>query len=209
MTPPRPVPVEPYFGSFILETLTVGMYGESRNAIREYVQNGFDSIQRATKELKQLKPGTGLIRVIFGEDRDSLTILDNGAGLPVKVAASTLTSVGASRKDYRFDAGFRGIGRLAGIVFTSLVTFRTKAAGETEETRVVFKAAEMRQLMSPGEGNKIQADELLRRCVEINVAQADAAAPPFFEVVLSGFTDPPLECVDPAVMYHSITVMNP
>jgi molecular chaperone HtpG len=209
MTPARPVPVEPYFGSFILETLTVGMYGESRNAIREYVQNGFDSIQRATKELKQLKAGDGLIRVIFGDDRDSLTILDNGAGLPEKVAASTLTSVGASRKDYRVDAGFRGIGRLAGIVFSSLVTFRTKAAGEAEETRVTFKAAQMRELMSPGQGNKIQADELLRRCIEITVAEAEPSAPPFFEVVLSGFSDPPTECVDPDAMRIFLSQVAP
>lgn len=49
-TPPvkqEPVGFTPYFGGFILETLTVGMYGEARNAIREYIQNGFDSIQRA------------------------------------------------------------------------------------------------------------------------------------------------------------------
>ena len=41
------VEFEPYFGGFVLETLTIGMYGEARNAIREYIQNGFDSIQRA------------------------------------------------------------------------------------------------------------------------------------------------------------------
>ena len=32
-----PVAVHPFFGGFVLETLTIGMYGESRNAIREYI----------------------------------------------------------------------------------------------------------------------------------------------------------------------------
>ena len=29
-----PVAFEPFFGGFVLETLTIGMYGEARNAIR-------------------------------------------------------------------------------------------------------------------------------------------------------------------------------
>ena len=48
--PPRPqtlpepavLPISPFFGGSILETLTIGMYGEARNAICEYIQNGFD-----------------------------------------------------------------------------------------------------------------------------------------------------------------------
>ena len=43
MADAKPLKIQPYFGGFVLETLTVGMYGESRNAIREYIQNGFDS----------------------------------------------------------------------------------------------------------------------------------------------------------------------
>lgn len=34
----KPVP-EPLIGSFLLESITTGMYGERKNAIREYVQN--------------------------------------------------------------------------------------------------------------------------------------------------------------------------
>src|SRR5882724_1118973 len=103
MNTSRAVPVQPYFGGFVLETLTVGMYGESRNAIREYVQNGFDSIQRSIHELKLLKPDEGLIHIIFDDDSNGITIRDNGAGLPVSLASQILTSIGASRKDYRSD----------------------------------------------------------------------------------------------------------
>jgi molecular chaperone HtpG len=152
-----PVTFEPFFGGFVLETLTIGMYGEARNAIREYIQNGFDSIQRATHELKLLGPDDGLIEIELAVDRKSLTIRDNGAGLPARTAATVLTRVGASGKSHRKNAGFRGIGRLAGIVFSDTVTFTTKAHGEREQTTVIFKAKAMRAAMAPGKGSKARA----------------------------------------------------
>ena len=63
----------PYFGGFILETLTVGMYGEARNAIREYIQNGFDSILRA-RESGVLTANSGRIVVAMADNKKGLTI---------------------------------------------------------------------------------------------------------------------------------------
>jgi len=77
MAAPRPKTFKPYFGGFLLETLTLGMYGESRNAIREYVQNSFDSIQRAIRELRIIAPADGLIRVIFDDDLKGLSPLNS------------------------------------------------------------------------------------------------------------------------------------
>ncbi len=200
MTDVRSVAVKPHFGGFVLETLTVGMYGESRNAIREYVQNGFDSIQRSIQDLGLLSPGEGLITITFAPDLNGLTIRDNGAGLSADIAPSTLTSIGASRKDYTSDAGFRGIGRLAGIVFSNKVVFRTKATGEAEQTEVTFDAAKMRQLMSPERGNEYSAEALLSECVTILIRQVDAAAASFFEVSLKGFTEAPEEVTQPKTL---------
>ena len=142
--PPRDVPFEPFFGGFVLETLTIGMYEERRNAIREYVQNGFDSIQRAIAKLHQLKPGEGLIRIIYDDDGDGVRIRDNGAGLPSATAVQTLTSIGASAKNFSSDAGFRGIGRLAGIALCDTLTSTTKGAGEAVQTQLAFDAKAMR-----------------------------------------------------------------
>lgn len=155
--------VEPYFGGFVLETLTIGMYGETRNAIREYIQNAFDSIQRAVNELELLRAGEGLIELELAED--SLVIRDNGAGLPIRNAAATLARVGASAKSHAKNAGFRGIGRLAGIVFANTVTFVTKAKGETQETVFVVDAKAMRAAMAPGKGSAKSAESLDRKSV--------------------------------------------
>jgi Histidine kinase-, DNA gyrase B-, and HSP90-like ATPase len=188
-----PQPIKPFFGGFILETLTVGMYGESRNAIREYIQNGFDSIERAVEQ-ELIRSEQGLIEIKLAEDQGSLIIKDNGTGLSSRSAVDTLTRVGASTKDYTSDAGFRGIGRLAGIVFSNRVTFRTKARSESEETTVIFKGDIMREAMTPAEGSTRSAEELIQDSVEAFVATSTDIEDHFFEVKLEGFVDSPEEC---------------
>ena len=93
----KPVP-EPLIGSFLLESITTGMYGERKNAIREYVQNSFDGIQTAI-ENNIITQGTGQVSLTLSPDSKNLVIYDNGAGLPHRIAVNTLTAVGASRKE--------------------------------------------------------------------------------------------------------------
>lgn len=203
------VAFEPFFGGFVLETLTIGMYGEARNAIREYIQNGFDSVQRAIEELNILRPGEGLIEIEMAADHKSLTIRDNGAGLPARSAAETLARVGASGKSHRKNAGFRGIGRLAGIVFSDVVTFTTKAKGEREQTTVVFKAKAMRAAMAPGRGSTKSAQELMKESVDAYKTVNRDVNKHFFEVKLEGFTDAPDECKSAKEMYDFVSQVAP
>ena len=204
-----PVAFEPFFGGFVLETLTIGMYGEARNAIREYIQNGFDSVQRAIDELKILPAGGGLIEIELAADHKSLTIRDNGAGLPVKTAATVLTRVGASAKNYRKNAGFRGIGRLAGIVFCDTVTFTTKAKRELEQTTTIFNAKAMRAAMAPGKGSTKSALDLMKEGVLAFRSPSPDANNHFFQVKLEGFTDAPDECKSPKKMYDFVSQIAP
>ena len=204
-----PVAFEPFFGGFVLETLTIGMYGEARNAIREYIQNGFDSVHRAIDELKILPPGDGLIEIEMAADHKSLTIRDNGAGLPVRTAASVLTRVGASAKSHRKNAGFRGIGRLAGIVFCDTVTFTTKAKRDREQTTAIFNAKAMRAAMSPGKGSTKSAFDLMKEGVAAFRSLSPDANKHFFQVKLEGFTDAPAECESPRKMYDFVSQIAP
>lgn len=202
------VKIEPFFGGFVLETLTVGMYGESRNAIREYIQNGFDSIQKARKA-GQLDEDAGLIEIIMSADGDGLVIRDDGAGLSVNKAAGTLTSVGASTKDPHSSAGFRGIGRLAGIGFCDLLTFTTKASGEKLATTIRFDGKLMREQMSPDNGSRISAEELLKLCVSGSTDAYPHADDHFFEVKLEGFVDAPEECTNGKLMEEFVSQVAP
>ena len=187
------IKIEPYFGGFVLETLTIGMYGESRNALREYVQNAFDSIRRAhRKSGGQLTEG--LIKITMGSDKESLSIRDNGSGLPRGSAVKILTSIGASGKDYKREAGFRGIGRLSGIVFSNQMVFATKAAGEDVITEVTFDAKGMREAMKPDSASDLSAEAMITTFVKAKHVQAIDLDDHFFEVKLVGFEDAPEEC---------------
>lgn len=204
-----PLTITPFFGSFVLETLTVGMYGESRNAIREYVQNGFDSIQKAVK-LKLIDQEEGLIQIEMPADRSSLTIRDNGAGIPAKSAVQILTNIGASTKSHTTEAGFRGIGRLAGIGFTERLTFTTKAKGETSETVVEFNSALMRELMNPASASaSLSAEDVLRRCITIDSRTAPDSATHYFSVQLQGWDDAPVECKDARALEDFLSQVAP
>jgi hypothetical protein len=205
----RDVPVDPHFGGFVIETLTIGMYEETKNAIREYIQNGFDSIQRAINKLHLLIAGEGLIRIIYDDDGNGLRIRDNGAGLVAETAVRTLTSIGESAKDFSTDAGFRGIGRLAGIAFCDVLTFTTKADGEAILTEVVYDAAKMRGMMAPGEGSKFAAVELLKACVTARQHEVAADAPPFFEVSIRNLIDAPAELTSAEYMEVFVGQVSP
>ena len=201
--------INPYFGSFILETLTVGMYEQSRNAIREYIQNGFDSIQRAINELRSLPPGQGRIDIHLPTDNHGLIIRDNGTGIPAEHAVDVLTRVGASNKDHRRSAGFRGIGRLAGIVFSDTVTFTTKAKGESLQTTVVINAEAMRAEMSPDRASSKSASRLFYDTVTAFSTPASADDEHFFEVRLDDLRNPPAECSSPEAMVEFVGQVGP
>ncbi len=125
-------------GSYVLETLTTGMYVEPRDSVREYVQNAFDAIELARRD-KLLTPAAGEIRIVVTDaDDGSITITDDGASIPAAQAWDTLTSIGASRKNPRRQAGFRGIGRLGGIAYCRRLEFECKASGETESSTIVY-----------------------------------------------------------------------
>ena len=203
------VTIDPYFGGFILETLTIGMYEESRNAIREYLQNGFDSIQRAIHDLGLISPEEGQIDIILSGDQTRLTIRDNGAGIPANTAADILTRVGASNKNYRHNAGFRGIGRLSGIVFCDTLTFTTKAQGESKQTTVVFDAKAMRSAMAPNKGSSKSANDVMNETVTAYTTAGHRRSHHFMEVELDGLNDAPKECVSPKDMLNFVGQVAP
>lgn len=201
-----PKKADPYFGGFILETLTIGMYGDSKSAIREYLQNSFDSLLLAV-EKKITQVGDARIDITMSDTM--LVIRDNGLGIGSARAVSVLTSVGASLKDFRSQAGFRGIGRLAGIVFCTNLKFVTKAQGETVQTTVTFNAKQLRQQMSPSHGAKYTLTELLEK--NITASQSDGHEPGehFFEVRLEGLVNPPKECLDRSLMSDFVGQVAP
>jgi len=178
----------PHIGAFVLETLTLGMYGEPRHTLREYVQNSFDAI-RAAQRTRFLKDRG---KVTISISSEEIKILDNGLGVPADQAWKTLTSVGASKKDRQRDAGFRGIGRLAGMAYCDKLIFRTTFPGETTLTEISFDCAKLLKAMGPDEGGDIELARLLSTAIEMKASQDAAKSDDhFFEVTLQGLTNAP------------------
>jgi hypothetical protein len=195
----------PHIGAFVLETLTLGMYGEPRHALREYIQNSFDAIRAATR--LRFLTGRGRVDVTIGPD--TIRIRDNGLGVRADMAWNTLTSVGASRKDRERDAGFRGIGRLGGMAYCDLLTFRTTFPGEEVVTTVRFDCTLLREEMDPDQGGDAELAKLLEDAITFEqTGDAAAAENHFFEVTLSGLEEAPesLKEPDKVIEYLSETV---
>jgi hypothetical protein len=182
-------PIEPIeVGSFFLETLTTGMYEDPFHCIREYVQNGYDAISDAVR-VGVIKQGTGSILItIGGTDRTkSMAIRDNGIGVPADKAYSTLVSLGASRKNPNLHAGFRGIGRLAGIAYCGTLRFKTKVKGEAAGTIVEYDCGKIRGYLKPGAEPK-DVREVMRAAVSFRSFD-EAVEDHYTEVEMTGMTN--------------------
>lgn len=183
----------PHIGAFVLETLTLGMYGEPRHTLREYVQNSFDSIRAAHRT--GFSKERGEVTITFEDD--AISILDNGLGVPAEQAWKVLTSVGASKKDRQRDAGFRGIGRLAGMAYCGELLFRTSFPGETTVSNIRFDCDKLLKAMQPDEGGDIELAALLGKAISSEPEpEAATAEAHFFEVRLIGLAKTPESLTD-------------
>jgi len=184
----------PRIGAYVLETLTTGMYVRPLDSVRELVQNAADSIRKA-EEASLIKRGAGRIEIELGHNSRSVVVRDNGTGVPAEEAAERLIDVGMSDKDIEHDAGFRGIGRLAGIAFCDALTFRTSAKGESKTTVLEFDCVGIRKAISPANRRILEMADVLAKYVAESTEQAKPGEH-FLEVTLAGINDSATEFLD-------------
>ena len=144
---------EPTLGVHLLETITKGMYSEPLHTIREYVQNAYDSI-RAARRNRLLKPSEGQVQIRIDPEARTVRIRDDGTGLEPEEAAVYLLDLGNSAKAGTDagsikNAGFRGIGRMAGITYCKKLRFET-SNGLGKKCIVNFDAAGINRLTRTG-----------------------------------------------------------
>ena len=184
----------PRIGAYVLETLTTGMYVDPLDTVRELVQNASDGIRKA-EETSLLKKNEGRIELVVGPHNRSLLIRDNGTGIIAEEASERLLDVGMSDKQIEHDAGFRGIGRLAGIAFCDALTFRTSAKGQTSATVIEFDCVGIRKAISPAHRRRFEMAEVLDKYASVSVEQVKNPDH-FFEVKMVGIGDATTEFLD-------------
>lgn len=183
----KPEPITPRIGAFVLETLTTGMYTNPLDTLREYVQNSYDSIRESEKNGIFLS-GAGRIEISVDEKARILTLHDNGTGISTDAIHSRLINIGMSSKRVEIDAGFRGIGRLAGIAYCKRLVFQTKADGESDISSVVFDCEELRRAMSPRMKQVKELADVIGSHANITVEKTRNKSH-FFEVRMEGINE--------------------
>lgn len=184
-------------GARILDVLTMGMYPDALDALREYVQNSYDAIRRAERA-EILKPNFGDVIVSIDTEKREVSIRDNGIGIPSAEARATLLSIGASKKRVGDDAGFRGIGRLAGLAYCDTLVFSTAYKYEEQYTELTFDAAAIRRsiAVTSRTAENETAAELLTRLTKHRLVDRKPGMP-FFEVKLIGVDPKACPFLDP------------
>lgn len=189
-------------GKYTLESLTTGMYSDPKIVYREYIQNAVDSLETAVAQ-NLIEPQGMRIDIIIDEESSTISIRDNGMGIPCADARDTLMNVGNSRKRHSNNRGFRGIGRLGGMSYCDTLVFTTSAEDETQKTIVSFDCKKLRNLLVPGQYEDMTLADVLSEVTTISL-EPEKREKHYFLVEMknvSGFSD--LLDVDAARSYIS------
>ena len=137
-------------GGDAIELVTSGMYVSPVTIFREYVQNAADAIDHARSAGVLSRQRPGRVAITLDHQTRGITIRDNGIGVPVADAVSTLLAIGGSQKRGTTARGFRGVGRLAGLGYCGALEFRTKVRDEHKVAVVRWDCRELHKSLSGG-----------------------------------------------------------
>lgn len=170
----------PVVGKDVLELLSTAMYVEPLTIYREYVQNAADAIDA----MRATGGAAGRVEIALDAAARSISILDDGPGIPAAAFTSTLTAVGASAKRGSGARGFRGVGRLSGLAYARSLVFRSRAAGEDTVSTMTWNCQALRTaLRDPGDRRDLAA--IIAAITTTTVAKGEPG-PSFLEVRLEG-----------------------
>ena len=138
---------EELFYAAAVHILSEDLYPRKLEIIREYIQNASDALDDWLK-ISDLVPGDRTepqIKVsIKGK---SILIFDNGIGM-AEDDIPKLKRIAYSEKKVGEEAGYKGIGRLAGIAVADKLKITTTSYGDPKLHHFEFRAAEMRKDIS-------------------------------------------------------------
>lgn len=185
------------FGANILENLTTGMYQDSKVIYREYIQNSCDSIDNALKYGVLKNINNGIIDLWLDYESRTISIEDNGTGIPASEFHNALGDIADSDKKIGENKGFRGIGRLCGLAYCKELVFTSSFKGEDIISEMRCNAEKMRLLLSENaKGNKYSASEVLREINSYSTKKTKDINSHFFKVELLGINNENRDLLD-------------
>ncbi len=167
-------------GKDVIEILTSGMYVSPLSIFREYVQNAADAVDEARSSGSAAR--SGRVAIEIDHVSRSVTIRDDGSGIPSERAVDILLAVGGSRKRGTDARGFRGVGRLSGLAYCRQIEFVTKAKGDGRIVSLAWDCRKLRESVASTAAEDLRS--VMASSVSLSVKSAVAADPGFFEVRL-------------------------
>jgi len=160
-------------GKFTLDSLTTGMYSDSKMVYREYVQNSVDAIDQAIKNKILPNRKAGKIDIYIDKNKKVVSIKDNGIGVSSENAYNILCDIGNSGKTYEENRGFRGIGRLGGLSYCDNLIFETSFKGENKKTIIRWDAKQLKELILPGNNNESDLKTVLDNIIYMEIEEEE------------------------------------
>lgn len=174
-------------GKDVIESLTLGMYEDSRFIYREYIQNAADQIDKAV-ELGQLESlNEGRVEIEIDRENRRIVIYDNATGIPAAEVAPILKNIAQSTKDRSRNKGFRGIGRLGGLAYSDRLIFETSYKGEDTKSVLVWDAQKLKAIIN----NRAQKEEAAAVIDDVTllITEKEDAETSYFKVTLEGISN--------------------
>ena len=194
-------------GKDVIESLTLGMYEDSRFVYREYIQNSADQIDKAVEAGILKDRGDGRINIEISPDGRSISIHDNATGIRTEEVTDVLKNIAQSNKDRAKDKGFRGIGRLGGLGYCDRLVFETSFKGEDNKTILTWDAKHLKQIIND-RSKKEEATEVIDKITTSKV-EKEKADQHYFKVTLEGVTNNGLLSKKDIVTYLSMVAPVP
>jgi len=172
-------------GKDILELFSGSMYIDPMSIFREYIQNAADSIDEACRNGMLGPKDRSRVEIKLTPLTRTVTIRDNGTGLPHNEFVERLIAIGGSKKKGTEARGFRGIGRLAGLGYCQELIFRSRVKGSSRVSELRWDCRQLRALLRDA---TFQGDlaAIINQTSKIGRVKSDNFPERFFEVELCG-----------------------
>lgn len=191
-------------GKDVIESLTIGMYDDSRFIYREYIQNAADQIDKARQ---QGLVEEGEIHIVIDADKKIISIEDDATGIEQNRVVEILKNIAQSTKKRGVDKGFRGIGRLGGLGYCEKLVFETSFKGEAVKSIMTWDATKLKAIIND-RNQKEEASAVIDAVTSLETKKEDADKH-YFKVSLIGVTNKDLLDVKEIRTYLSMVAPVP
>lgn len=194
-------------GKDVIESLTLGMYEDSRFIYREYIQNSADQIDKAVEDnlLDSLREGQ--IEIEINSTAKTISISDNATGIESEKTQSILKDIAKSTKDRTKNKGFRGIGRLGGLAYCDKLIFETSFKGENVKSFLVWDSQKLKAIIN-NRATKEEATSVIDDVTEYYTEKEDLDKH-YFKVSLEGVSNKELLNKEDVYQYLSMVAPVP